>query len=225
MPYRRRTETADVVFHVLNRAVRRAQLFQSDEDYAAFLRAFLEAQDRIPLRLLAYCVMPNHFHLVVWPKAEGELSRFMQWFTATHSKRWHVDRGTTGTGSVYQGRFKAFPVQTDSHFLAVCRYVERNPLRAGLVTRADSWSWSSYVDRRRGVSRVHLAPWPVPEPPEWADMVQADQAAADLAALRRAVVRSAPYGETEWARRTAAALGPRGSVFQADPRGRHRISG
>lgn len=80
------------------------------------MRVFAQAQTQVPLRVLAYCVMPNHFHVVAWPSHDDELSEFMHWLTLTHSKRWHVYRGTNGTGSVYQGRFKAFPVQTDRHF-------------------------------------------------------------------------------------------------------------
>ena len=206
MPYRPRCGTAGVVFHVLNRAVRRARLFDRNQDYDAFLNVLQEAQMRIPLRILAYCVMPNHFHLVAWPAKDRELSSFMHWLTSTHSKRWHVHRSTQGTGSVYQGRFKAFPVQTDPHFLTVCRYVEQNPLRAQLVDRAEEWRWSSLSDRCKDCSPIRLAEWPILRPVDWLESVNR----VDLAALRRirqAVVRSRPYGQTEWAERTAKQLG------------------
>ena len=95
------------------------------------------------MRLLAYCVMPNHWHLVVWPHQDGALSRFMNWLTLTHTQRWHQHRHSVGEGHVYQGQFKSFPVETNEYFLVVCRYVERNAVRAGLVERAEQWRWSS----------------------------------------------------------------------------------
>jgi putative transposase len=87
--------------------------------------------------------MPNHWHLLLWPRRDGELSEILRWITVTHTQRWHAHHRTAGTGPVYQGRFKSFPVQTDAHFLTVARYVERNALRAKLVPRAEDWQWSS----------------------------------------------------------------------------------
>jgi putative transposase len=197
MPYRLRTGTAGVVFHVLNRGVRRLQLFDRPEDYRAFLRVLGEAQARVPMRCLAYCLMPNHFHLVLWPRGDGELPAFMAWLTATHSKRWHAWRQTAGTGHVYQGRYKAFPVSSDTHFLRLCRYVERNALRAGLVSRAEDWPWTSLAQRAGRRSAVCLAAWPVARPPDWSDLVQLD-VADETRALRLAVHRSSPYGPEDW---------------------------
>ena len=115
-----------------NRANARLTIFEDDGDFAAFERILADAVTRYAMRLLAYCVMPNHFHLLLWPRGDGDLSRFMQWLTLTHTQRWHAHRHTAGCGHLYQGRFKSFPVQSDDHFLTVCRYVERNALRAGL---------------------------------------------------------------------------------------------
>ena len=82
-----------------------------DGDYAAFERILAETQARIPMRILAWCLMPNHWHLVVWPRKAGELSRFVGWLTLTHTQRWHAIGQSTGSGHVYQGRFKSFPIQ------------------------------------------------------------------------------------------------------------------
>ena len=205
MPHRQRVATAGVVFHVLNRGVRRLQLFDRPADYRAFLKVLGEAQERVPLRCLAYCLMPNHFHLVLWPKTDTELSAFMAWLTTTHSKRWHARRGTAGTGHVYQGRYRAFPVSTDTHFLRLCRYVERNALRAGLVARAEDWPWCSLADRARGRSPISLADWPVERPSDWADLVQLD-VAEETEDLRRAVNRSSPYGPEAWRVQVAGRL-------------------
>ena len=132
-----------LVYHALNRANARQTIFDDDGDYEAFERVLAEAVDRHVMRLLAYCVMPNHFHLVLWPRADGDLSRFMRWLTLTHTQRWHAHHHTAGTGHLYQGRFRSFPVQDDGHLLTLCRYVERNALRAGLVGRAEDWRWGS----------------------------------------------------------------------------------
>ena len=120
-----------MVYHALNRGNARLLIFEDDEDYAAFERTLGEAVTRYDMRLLAYCLMPNHFHLVVWPRLDGELTQFMRWLTMTHTQRWHAHRHSAGSGHLYQGRFKSFPVQDDGHLLTVCRYVEQRPSRAG----------------------------------------------------------------------------------------------
>jgi len=196
---------AGVVFHVLNRGVRRLTLFDRSSDYLAFIKVFAEAQERIPMRCLAYCLMPNHFHLVLWPQTDSELPAFMAWLTTTHSKRWHAHRRTAGTGHVYQGRYKAFPVAGDTHFLRLCRYVERNPLRAGLVTRAEDWPWCSLAQRAGHKVPISLAEWPIPLPPDWSDLVQLD-VAEETQDLRLAVCRSSPFGPKDWREQIAIRL-------------------
>ncbi len=121
------------------------------------------------MRLLAYCLMPNHFHLLLWPREDGDLSQFMRWLTVTHTQRWHAHHRTAGTGHLYQGRFKSFPVESDDNFLTVCRYVERNAVRANLVERAEDWRWGSLSARRAKADeeRPQLAPWPIARPRDW----------------------------------------------------------
>jgi putative transposase len=128
-----------LVYHALNRAVARLPLFEKDADYDAFVRVLAEALDKYPLRILVFVVMPNHWHFVLWPETDRQLTDFCRWLAHTHSMRWHAHYHTSGTGHIYQGRFKSFPVQSDEHLYAVCRYVERNPLRANLVARAEQW--------------------------------------------------------------------------------------
>lgn len=131
-----------MVYHVLNRANARRTLLDDDGDYAAFEWVMVEACERVSMRLLAYCVMPNHWHLMVWPRQDGDLSRFINWLTLTHTQLWHQHRHSVGEGHVYQGRYKSFPVDTNNYLLTVCRYVDRNPVREGLADRAEQWSWS-----------------------------------------------------------------------------------
>src|SRR6266576_1084608 len=139
MPRRARSIVGGYAYHVLNRANGRLRLFKKEADFAAFDALIAEAIERVPLRIVGYTIMGNHWHFVVWPKQRQheQVSEFFRWLTVTHSQRWHAHHGTAGMGHVYQGRFKSFPIAEDEHLLAVLRYVERNPLRAGLVTRAD----------------------------------------------------------------------------------------
>ena len=143
MPRPRRLTPGGVVYHVLNRANGRRGIFDSAGDYLAFEQILADVQQRVGTRILAWCLMPNHWHLVLWPHRDGELSNFLRLATVIHAQRWHAYRGTAGTGHLYQGRFKAFSVQEDAHFLTVCRYVEANALRAELVARAENWRWGA----------------------------------------------------------------------------------
>src|SRR4029453_7375519 len=159
MPRRPRAAHGNFVFHVFNRAAKRMRLFDSASDYGVAEQILLEARALTKMRLLAYCIMPNHWHLILWPLNGEQMSKFMQWFTGTHAQRWQAFNETIGTGAVYQGRYKAIPVQTDLYLLNVCRYVERNPLRAGLVQRAQDWPWSSFS--KRLMTDDVLDNWPV----------------------------------------------------------------
>ena len=212
-----------MVFHALNRANARAQIFYKPEDYAAFETVLAEARERFGMRILSYCLMPNHWHLVLWPKQDGDLSRFMGWLTLTHTQRWHAHYDSAGTGHLYQGRFKSFPVQADEHFLTVCRYVERNALRADLCSRAEDWLWSSVYHRQQKdeFAATVLSDWPVPRPRLWVSQLQAPQTEAELAAVRRSVARGCPYGSEDWTKRTAERLE---LEITLRPRGRPRKS-
>jgi putative transposase len=207
MPRRLRFASGGFVYHALNRAVGRATLFDKSGDYAAFEKVLCQAKDWLPTRLLAYCAMPNHWHLVLWPQGDGELSEFLRWLTVTHTQRWHAHRHTAGTGPLYQGRFKSFPVQADDHLLSVCRYVERNPLRAGLVRKAEEWRWGSLWHRVHGTDGLLLDAWPLPISADWIQHVNRPQSESELEAVRRSAVRGAPFGEESWQRLTAERLG------------------
>jgi putative transposase len=200
-----------IAYHVMNRTWGKIELFEDAGDYEAFERVLVEAAGREPsVRVCAYCLMPNHFHLVLWPKGDGQLSRFMQWLSMTHAQRWHAHRHSGGRGHLYQSRFKSFPVQRDEHFLSVCRYVERNPLRANLVSRAEDWRWGSLWARTGeppAPTRAILAEWPVQRPRDWAEWVNRPQDEKELAALRLSRDRGRPYGTDRWAAATAAKLG------------------
>ena len=197
-----------MIFHVLNRGVGRSTIFHKDDDFRAFERILADALARVPgVKLLAYCLMSNHWHLELLPSADDELSTLMRWLTVTHTQRYHAHRHTAGTGHIYQGRFKSFPVEaTAEAFLPVTRYVERNALRANLVERAQDWRWSSLWRREHGRTDLPLAPWPIERPANWIELVNAPQTEAELAALRRSLVRGRPFGSDAWEAETAARL-------------------
>ena len=149
-----------MVYHVWNRAAGRLRLFKKDADYEAFGRVLVEAYRRHPIRVLDWCLMPNHWHFVVYPAADGEVTRFFRWLTHTHAMRAVTHRRAMGMGPMYQGRFKSLPVQRDEHLSTLLRYVQRNPLRAGLVRRARDWRWCGPAAGRGGGGQkrggVHL---------------------------------------------------------------------
>ena len=211
MPRRSRAIQGGYVYHVLNRSNACAAIFLKEDNFAAFERVMEEAFQRIPLRILGYCVMPNHWHMVVWPRdgRDQEVSEFLRWLTVTHVQRWHAHYHSAGTGHLYQGRFKSFPVESDEHLYTVVRYVERNPLRANLVERAQDRRWSS-LGRYTKVgkkARQLLAPWPIDRPGNWTTRVNRAESQQELDAIRRSVRRGQPYGSEQWSERVVQALG------------------
>ena len=214
-----RATPAGYCYHVLNRGNARQQVFHKEADYAAFVQLFEDAHQRVPMRILAYCLMPNHFHLVLWPRQDGDVSRFMQWLLTTHVRRYHEHYRTSG--HVWQGRFKAFPIQENEHLLTVLRYVERNPLRAGLVAKVDAWRYSSLAVRCEKDRPAWYSEGPVARGRDWLEYVATPQTDVELLALRRSVERGVPYGNPRWQAQAIAALGLASTLR---PRGRPRKS-
>lgn len=206
MPRTSRIALGGVIYHILNRANARSRIFSRDSDYSAFVKVVAESCAQTPMRVLAYCVMPNHWHMLLWPHHDGDLGDFMQRLTTTHARRWHAFRDSAGSGHVYQGPYKSFPVQDDDHFLTVARYIERNPVRAGLTRRAEEWKPSSIWQRRQTSPPDYAPPpaaWPVERPHNWTERVNRPEGDADLEAISKSLVRGQPFGSDEW-RQTAA---------------------
>lgn len=209
MPRRQRHGTGGLVFHVINRSARRLRLFDDDSDYRMLLECFAEAQKRASVRVFAYCLMPNHFHLIVRPDEDGQLSEFMRLGTGRHSVRWHWKRGTQGGGCVYQGRYGAFPIQTNRYFLNACSYVEANALRSAMVRRAEDWPWSSLWARTKNCHILPLSEWPILPPGDWIEYVNEQHRDEDLGAIHRSLSHSRPLGEPDWVAAVATSLGLR----------------
>jgi putative transposase len=196
-----------MIYHVLNRGNGRMRLFHKPGDYEAFEQVLVEGMDRYPIELFTYCVMPNHWHFVVRPKTDEALGRWLGWVGVTHVRRHHEHYHCRGGGHLYQGRFKSFPVAQDEYFLALCRYVEANPLRAKLVDRAEQWRWSALWRRTHRAGGLTLSAWPVKRPSGWLDRVNARTPKGPLDGLRACVQRGRPFGPEAWVRTTAARLG------------------
>ena len=233
MPRRARNPVDGGIYHVLNRGNCRMDIFAKPADFQAFVALLEEGRRRHSMRILGYCLMRNHWHLVLWPRSGRDLSKFVGWISTTHVRRWREHRGSTGEGHLYQGRFKSFLIQDDHHFLTVMRYVEGNPLRARMVRRAENWPWSS-LGGRSGTDqlRVQLADWPVPRPGRWAGRVNEPLDEQTLGGLRRSIARGRPYGDDAWTARVARRYGlestlrdpwrPRKALARKEPRGNAR---
>ena len=209
MPRIARNAPGGLVYHVLNRANGRLRLFKKDDDFLAFERVLLLAQRRVPIRILDWCVMSNHWHLVLWPKRDGQLTAFMRWLTLTHVQRWKHAHAAVGHGHLYQGRFKSFPIEQDEHLLTVLRYVQRNAVRSGLVRRAEQWRWGSChvrQDRSHDMYQL-LSAWPVSRPSRWLETVNLPQSQEEERMVKDCLTRSRPAGGDAWTRRMAEMLG------------------
>jgi REP-associated tyrosine transposase len=170
MPRPPRLTQDGLVYHIVNRANRRARIFRKPADYKAFLVVVTQALGRFPIRLLAFCVMPNHWHLVIWPEAGTAIPAFMHWITSTHVRRYQKHYDLTGSGHLYQARYRSSAVAGDTQLLNVLCYVEANPLTAGLCDRAEAWRWSSASTGGRD-GAPPLAEWPIGRPPNWLQIV------------------------------------------------------
>jgi len=193
----------------LNRANARVQIFDNDKDYQIFESILKEAVEKFDMRLLAYCVMPNHWHLVVHPKQDGDLSKFMGWLSNTHTRRWHTNKNTIGQGHLYQGRYKSFLCQQDDHFITLVRYVERNAKKAGLCKMAQDWRWSSIYKREHGSAEQKkiLSEWPVNMPKNYLSLVNDEQGIDEEKIIKNTIEKSNPYGDSDWVKKVVKKFG------------------
>jgi putative transposase len=202
MPRPLRQIEAGLVYHVLNRGNGRRTLFSKENDFLSFIKILAEGVEQFEVDLFSYCLMSNHWHLLVRPRKGQALSRFMAWVTVTHARRHHMHYPKPGSGHLYQGRFKSFPVESDDHYLTVARYIHANPLRAGLVKRAEAWRWTDL----HGHSDLRLTEWPVNRPPRWARLVNSPQPEDEVAAMEQSLSRGTPLGSDAWVKRIAQKL-------------------
>jgi putative transposase len=186
-----------MIYHVINRASARLMLFDTQEDYQLIFKTLQDAKEKYNMRILAYCIMPNHFHLLLYPEHDGDLSKFMYWFTMTHTQRWHAMHNTFGSGHIYQGRYKSFLVSDDEYYLTLVRYIERNPLRAKIVRKLVNWKWGSYHERVQGKRKL-LDTSPVPLPKQYEEFVITAVTPGELKSIRQSISKGKPYGNKAW---------------------------
>ena len=217
MPRISRGLADDSIYHVINRGNGGQVVFQKDKDYEAFVNLMKEAKIRYAIKIFAYCVMPNHFHIVVMPHQSEDLSKWMQWLLTSHVRRFHMHYGTSG--HIWQGRYKSFLIQKDSHLLTVLKYVESNPLRAGLVNSANNWLWSSHGESIHKGGHSLIDEIPVELPKEWSKFVNESISEKELEKLRQSVSRQSPYGDSLWQVHVSKIFGLESTIR---PRGRPR---
>lgn len=206
-----RAAVGETIYHVLNRANSREQIFDTEKDYLAFEKILLEAKEKHPMRILSFCVMPNHWHMILHPETDESMPKFMRWITHTHTQRWHANHKSIGYGHLYQGRYKSFLIEEENYFVQACRYIERNPLRAGLSKKAQDWRWGSAWIRNKGNTEQKkiLSPWPIEMPiayEEWLNTLDKYEE-EKLENIRLCIKRSRPFGSDTWVKNVTEKLG------------------
>lgn len=219
MPRPPRADEAGAIYHALNRGNARHTIFHTEEDFVAFEQVIREGLEKFSVQLYAYQWMTNHWHMLLSPKVDGEMSRFLCWVTMTHTARYHAHNHTTGEGHVYQGRYKSFPIEEDLHFLTASRYVERNALTANMVVRAEAWRWGSLWNWCGGDSVIKLSSWPIARLPNWVERVNRALTEKEEKQFKKSLNRSCPFGAETWVEKTVKRLGLESTQR---PRGRPR---
>jgi putative transposase len=196
----RRTDVGGFVYHVINRANARVTIFYNDNDYQNFEVILEEAVAMFDMRLLSYCIMPNHWHLVLYPRNDGDLAKFMGWLTNKHARRWHLEKNTVGEGHLYQGRYKSFICQNDNHFITLVRYVEQNALKAKLVDKAEDWKWSSVWRRVNGNDKQQklLSEWPVDFSEDYLLSLNQIFMKSEEDEVENSMIKNTPFGDEYW---------------------------
>ncbi|MEA3374485.1 MAG: transposase [Campylobacterota bacterium] len=204
MPRIARGETVGGIYHIINRGNMQMQVFDDEEDYNYFLNLLKTAKKKEDVEIHAYCLMPNHFHLMVIPQQEKSLSRFMQWVMTSHVRYYHKKNRTSG--HVWQGRYKSFIVEQESYYITLMHYIEANAKRAKLVKKAEEWEHGS-LHERINKNRELLNTSYVELDSNWQEYVNEPIYPKELAKIRNSVNRQAPLGEEQWQQETAVEFG------------------
>ena len=198
MPRRARISPDGFVQHIVNRGDHRETLFHKPSDYRAFLCIVAEVAHLIRMRILAYCIMRNHFHLLLWPHAGQDLPIFMHRLMTIHIARYLKHYPPASPGHIYQGRYTNSLVELGRPLISVARYVEANALNAGLVGQAQEYAWSSASPLALEAERPDLSEWPIPKPVDWLKLVNLRTPQEELRRIQRRAMRGAPIGTPDW---------------------------
>lgn len=200
MPRLARVDIGNEIYHVINRANGRMQIFDKPGDYQSFENLIEEAKELTGMRIFAYEIMPNHWHLVLSPRNDGDLGIFMHHLTNKHTRQVHVLTGTIGSGHLYQGRYKSFLIDSENYLLGVIKYIERNAVRAKLVKNCEDWQWGSAWVRINGTAEQKklLAKMPTDLPDDYLQWINAPESLTEIDAIRHSVNKGVPYGREKW---------------------------
>ncbi|MSU74708.1 transposase [Candidatus Kaiserbacteria bacterium] len=200
MPRSARVDVGGEIYHVINRANGRLQVFNTDADYQLFEQLLVETKEIIDMRILAYELMPNHWHLVLSPTNDGDLGVFMHRLSNAHTRKVHARTNTNGAGHLYQGRYKSFLIDSDKYLLAVIKYIERNAVRAKLVRRCEEWRWGSAWRRVSGTieQKKLLDEVPTELPDDYVEWINTEEKSDDVDIIRKSVNKGVPYGRERW---------------------------
>ena len=204
MPRSPRIAPAGYVYHVINRGFLQSEIFADEEDYNSFIDILANGRERYDMRICSYCLMPNHWHLALWPKHDNSLSPFMQYVSSLHVIAWRKRWGSSG--HLYQGRFRSFPVQTEGYYLNLIRYIEQNPKRAKPEIKCTEWQWSSARHRPLADNESLLSEGPVRLPQNWLQVLEILPSNCELADIRTSIEKGKPLGDASWTEETALEL-------------------
>jgi len=187
----------------------RLRIFNTHQDYACIEKILEEIMETSNMGILAYTIMPNHWHFLLCPAKNGDLGKFMHSLTNTHTRKVKAETKTNGTGPLYQGRYKSFIIEKNTHLLAVLKYIERNPVRAGLVAKVEDWRWGSAWRREYGSDKQKklLATLPVPLPAAYRSWINKPESPNELEQLRTSVNKGGPFGGESWVNKTVKQFG------------------
>jgi putative transposase len=222
-----RVVVADVAHHVTQRGNARQVILANDPDRVAYLELPRQYAELHRLAALGYCLMSNHVHLIVVPRTAAALSQTLKHTRGRYASYWNVRQSSSG--HVWQGRFYSCPLD-DSHLWAGLRYVELNPVRAGMASAAEEWPWSSaaahcnpevsnkMLEMERWQKRWTVA--------GWSEYLAAGESQAEVSALRQCTHTGRPLGTIEFVaaleqttlRRLAPRKGGRPPKPAPDPR-------
>lgn len=204
MPRIPRGETEEGIYHIINRGNMRMQVFDDMEDYEYFLELLEKASKREKVEVHAYCLMPNHFHLLLIPKESNSLSKLMQWVMTSHVRYYHKKNKTSG--HIWQGRYKSFIVEKENYYMTLIRYIEANALRAKLIKKAQDWKYGSLHERVEDHRELLTQPC-IGLDKDWIKYVNTPIREGELHTIRNSVNRQAPLGQEQWQLETAAKYG------------------
>ncbi len=205
MPRQARNVAAGYIYHVLNRGNRKQTVFHREKDYLTFLELMKKAKEKFPIKIFAYCIMPNHYHFALMPIEIDHLSKWIHWLTTVHAGKYHHHYQTSG--HIWQDRFKNILVQNDCHLATVLKYIERNPMRSGLVKSAWNWPWSSSREGQREKLNNLLDERPIKLQMDWEEFVKFPIKTTELENLRKCIKQQLPYGNEKWKLEISKELG------------------